>query len=124
MSVISYYTDKDGNHIEAGTGKLLSTREQREKQDVPEWKKFELRRIEELDGKIVSGPNALPQDIKKYGPYRHNKVIVREVPPPVEPESAKIMVTPDCVKYVRRNAKRYASRSTGKFWRELESIIE
>ena len=65
--VISYYEDKDGNHIESGTGRLLSTREQRLNQDVPQWRKFEIGRLEDVDGQIVPGPNALDVDIEKYG---------------------------------------------------------
>ena len=67
MSVISYYTDKDGNHIESGTGRVLSTPESRAKEDIPQWKKFEVGRLEEVDGHIVPGPNALEKDIKQYG---------------------------------------------------------
>ena len=71
MSVISYYEATNGDHIEAGTGRVLSTREGREKQDIPMWKRFEIGRLEELDGETVSGPNATPRDIAIYGPYRH-----------------------------------------------------
>ena len=71
MSVISYYEASNGDHIEAGTGKVLSTREGRAKQDIPMWRRFESGRLEELDGETVSGPNATPRDIAIYGPYRH-----------------------------------------------------
>ena len=66
-NVTSYYTDKEGRHIEAGTGKVLSTRESRAKQDIPQWKKFEIGRLEDVDGHILPGPNALPKDIEQYG---------------------------------------------------------
>ena len=64
--VISYREDADGNHWDR-YGNLLSTRAQREAAGPPQWKRFELGRIEEVDGHIVPGPNALPEDIQKYG---------------------------------------------------------
>ena len=64
--VISYRTAANGDHI-ASDGTVISTRESRAKQDVPQWKKFELGRIEDVDGVIVPGPNALPKDEEQYG---------------------------------------------------------
>ena len=67
MSVTSYWTDKNGRHIESGTGKVLSTRESRAKEDIPQWKKFEIERLEDVDGVIIPGRNALQKDIDQYG---------------------------------------------------------
>ena len=65
--VTSYYEAENGDHIESGTGRLLSTRESRAKEDIPEWRKFEIGRLEDVDGHIVPGPNALERDIAQYG---------------------------------------------------------
>ena len=65
--VTSYYVNKNEDHIESGTGRLLSTKESRAKQDIPQWKKFEIGRLEDVDGHIVPGPNALEKDFKQYG---------------------------------------------------------
>ena len=64
--VISYRTAANGDYI-ATDGRVISTAESRAKEDVPRWRKFELRRIEDVDGHIVPGPNALPKDIEQYG---------------------------------------------------------
>ena len=64
--VTSYYVNENEDHIESGTGRLLSTKESRAKQDIPEWKKFEIGRLEDVDGHIVPGPNALQKDIDQY----------------------------------------------------------
>ena len=64
--VISYRTAANGDHI-ASDGTVISTAESRAKEDVPEWRKFELGRLEDVDGVIVPGPNALPKDEEKYG---------------------------------------------------------
>ena len=67
MSVTSYYVRKNGDHVEAGTGRLLSTRESRANEDIPLWKRFEIERLEDVDGHIVPGRNALEKDIEEYG---------------------------------------------------------
>ena len=64
--VISWREDKDGNHIDQN-GNIISTRESRAKEDVPQWKKFELGRLEIVDRVVVPGPNALEKDIAQYG---------------------------------------------------------
>ena len=64
--VISYREDKDGNHIDQN-GNIISTRASRAKEDVPQWKKFELGRLEIVDNVVVPGPNANEKDIKQYG---------------------------------------------------------
>ena len=64
--VISYRTAANGDHI-ASDGTVISTAESRAKEDVPDWRKFELGRLEEVDGVIVPGPNALPKDEARYG---------------------------------------------------------
>ena len=66
MSVTSYYVDKDERHIESGTGRVLSTKESRALEDIPEWKKFEIGRLEDVDGHTVPGPNAMQVDINQY----------------------------------------------------------
>ena len=65
-SVVSYKETANGDHVRSD-GTLLSTRESRAKEDVPQWKKFELGRLEDVDGFVVPGPNALPKDVKQYG---------------------------------------------------------
>ena len=64
--VLSYREDKDGNHIDQN-GNIVSTRESRAKEDVPQWRKFELGRLEILDNVVIPGPNANEKDIKQYG---------------------------------------------------------
>ena len=64
-SVVSYRETKSGDHIRSD-GTLLSTRESRAKEDIPQWKKFEIGRLEDVDGHIVPGPNALQKDIDQY----------------------------------------------------------
>ena len=64
--VISYRTAANGDHI-ATDGRVISTAESRAKEDVPQWRKFELGRLEDVDGHIVPGPNALPKDEEQYG---------------------------------------------------------
>ena len=64
--VISYKTMANGDHV-ATDGTVISTAESRAKEDVPDWRKFELGRLEDVDGIIVPGPNALPQDEERYG---------------------------------------------------------
>ena len=64
--VISYKEDRHGNHIDQN-GNIISTRESRAKEDVPQWKKFELGRLEIVDNVVIPGPNALEKDHKQYG---------------------------------------------------------
>ena len=64
--VISYKVRPNGDHV-ATDGTIVSTKESRAKADVPQWRKFELGRLEEVDGVIVPGPNALPKDTEQYG---------------------------------------------------------
>ena len=64
--VISYRTAANGDHI-ATDGTVISTAESRAKEDVPDWRKFELGRLEDVDGIIVPGPNALPKDEERFG---------------------------------------------------------
>ena len=64
--VISYRTAANGDHI-ATDGTVISTAESRAKEDIPQWKKFEVGRLEDVDGHIVPGPNALPKDVEQYG---------------------------------------------------------
>ena len=67
--VISYQEKANGDHV-ASDGTVISTRESRAKEDVPDWRKFELGRLEEVDNIILPGPNALPQDEAKFGGNR------------------------------------------------------
>ena len=66
---ITYRTAANGDYI-ANDGTVISTAESRAKGDVPDWRKFELGRLEEVDGIILPGPNALPQDEERYGGNR------------------------------------------------------
>ena len=69
--VLSYTENKETGDRFDTSGNLISTRESRAKEDVPQWRKFELRRLDDVDGHIVPGPNALQKDIDQYG---HNIV--------------------------------------------------
>ena len=64
--VISYKSMPNGDHV-ATDGTVISTRESRAKEDVPQWRKFELGRLEILDNVVIPGPGALPKDIEQYG---------------------------------------------------------
>ena len=64
--VVSYKTMPNGDHVDQN-GNVISTAESRAKEDVPDWRKFELGRLEDVDGVIIPGPNALPQDEERYG---------------------------------------------------------
>ena len=66
-SVLSYTENKETGDRFDTSGNLISTRESRAKEDVPDWRKHELGRLEDVDGHIVPGPNALPKDIEQYG---------------------------------------------------------
>ena len=67
--VISYRTAANGDHI-ATDGTVISTAESRAKQDIPQWQKFEIGRLEDVDGHIIPGPTALPKDEEQYGANR------------------------------------------------------
>ena len=62
----SYTERKNGDRYDT-SGNLISTKESRAKEDIPNWKKFEIGRLEDVDGHWVPGPNALPKDIEQYG---------------------------------------------------------
>ena len=64
--VATYRVAANGDHI-ANDGTVLSTAASRAKEDVPQWKKFELGRLEIVDNAVIPGPNALPKDIEQYG---------------------------------------------------------
>ena len=64
--VVSYKTMANGDHV-ATDGTVISTAESRAKQDVPQWRKFELGRLEILDNVVIPGPGALPKDEEQYG---------------------------------------------------------
>ena len=97
--VITYRVAANGDHI-ANDGTVISTAESRAKEDVPDWRKFELGRLEEVDGIILPGPNALPQDEERYGQNRlyskRHKVQQAEAPRPL-PNPDRIM--PDDPKF-------------------------
>ena len=65
-SVVTYSERANGDHVRSD-GTLLSTKAQRAAQDIPDWKKFEEGRLEEVDGHTIPGPNALPKDVDQYG---------------------------------------------------------
>ena len=67
--LITYRVAANGDHI-ANDGTVISTAESRAKEDVPDWRKFELRRLDDVDGIILPGPNALPQDEERFGGNR------------------------------------------------------
>ena len=91
--VITYRTAANGDHI-ANDGTIVSTAESRAKEDVPDWRKFELGRLEDVDGVILPGPNALPQDEERYGDNRRfskrfqsqAQERIRQQPPPQNPD--------------------------------------
>ena len=64
--LMSYTERKNGDRYDT-SGNLISTKESRAKEDIPDWKKFEIGRLEDVDGHWVPGPNALPKDIEQYG---------------------------------------------------------
>ena len=95
--VATYRVAANGDHI-ANDGTILSTAESRAKEDVPQWKKFELGRLEIVDNAVIPGPNALPKDIEQYGKNVALTKIHKTRPPDVvaklsgkEPEPVKIM---------------------------------
>ena len=64
--VISYRTASNGDYV-ATDGTVISTAESRAQEDVPQWRKFELGRLEIVDNVVIPGPNALAKDIEQYG---------------------------------------------------------
>ena len=64
--VVSYKTMPNGDHV-ATDGTVISTAESRAQEDVPQWRKFELGRLEIVDNVVIPGPGALPKDIEQYG---------------------------------------------------------
>ena len=83
--VVSYKTMANGDHV-ATDGTVISTAESRAKEDVPQWRKFELGRLEILDNVVIPGPAAEPRDISQYG--ANVKLTKRHK---VEKPAAKIM---------------------------------
>ena len=63
---VSYRTAANGDHI-ATDGTVISTAESRAQEDVPQWRKFELGRLEIVDNVVIPGPNALEKDQRQYG---------------------------------------------------------
>ena len=82
--VVSYRTAANGDHI-ATDGTVISTAESRAKEDVPQWRKFELGRLEIVDDVVIPGPNALPKDEEQYGENRKLTNIHKTRPGP-DPE--------------------------------------
>ena len=91
--LITYRVAANGDHI-ANDGRVISTAASRAKEDVADWKKFELGRLEDVDGIILPGPNALPQDEERYGGNRkfskrfqqQAQERIRQQPPPLNPD--------------------------------------
>ena len=67
--VVSYKTMPNGDHV-ATDGTVISTAASRAKEDIPQWKKFEIGRLEIVDNAVIPGPNALPEDEEEYGGNR------------------------------------------------------
>ena len=93
--VISYRTAANGDHI-ASDGTVISTAESRAKQDIPQWKKFEIGRLEDVDGHIIPGPNALPKDEEQYGKNREFTNIHKTRP---QPKAKPDRIMPDDQNY-------------------------
>ena len=64
--VVTYRVAKNGDHIRSD-GTLISTAEQRAKQDIPLWKRLEDGRLNDLNGYTIPGPNATDKDFEEYG---------------------------------------------------------
>ena len=93
--VITYRTAANGDHI-ANDGTVISTAESRAKEDVPDWKKFELGRLEDVDGIILPGPNALPQDEARFGQNRlHSKRFQNQAQESAPPQPNPDRILPD-----------------------------
>ena len=95
--VATYRTAANGDHI-ANDGTILSTAESRAKEDVPDWRKFELGRLEEVDGVIVPGPNALPADEARFGMNRKHTGLHKTRP---NHQAASMAADPKIVDTVR-----------------------
>ena len=67
--VVSYKEMANGDHV-ATDGTVISTRESRAREDMPQWQKFETGRLEIVDDVVIPGPNALPEDEARYGKNR------------------------------------------------------
>ena len=67
--VVSYRTAANGDHV-ATDGTVISTAESRAQEDVPQWRKFELGRLDIVDNVVIPGPSALPKDEEQYGENR------------------------------------------------------
>ena len=67
--VVSYRTAANGDHV-ATDGTVISTAESRAQEDVPQWRRFELGRLDIVDNVVIPGPNALPKDEEQYGENR------------------------------------------------------
>ena len=76
--------------------RVISTAESRAKEDVPDWKKFELGRLEDVDGIILPGPNALPQDEARFGQNRlHSKRFQNQAQESAPPQPNPDRILPD-----------------------------
>ena len=84
-NVVSYKVRPNGDHV-ATDGTIISTKENRAKEDVPQWKKFELGRLEIFDNVVIPGPNALPKDEEQYGKNRELTNIHKTRPKPAKQE--------------------------------------
>ena len=91
---ITYRTAANGDHI-ANDGTVISTAESRAKEDVPDWRKFEIGRLEEVDGIILPGPNALPQDEERYGGNRQFSKLHKVEQPQQNPRPNPDRIMPD-----------------------------
>ena len=74
--LMSYTERKNGDRYDT-SGNLISTKESRAKEDIPNFRKFEIGRLEDVDGHWVPGPNALQKDFEEYG---HNIVKTKRNP--------------------------------------------
>ena len=92
--VISYKTMANGDHVDQ-FGDVISTAESRAKEDIPQWKKLEIGRLEIFDNVVIPGPNALPKDEEQYGKNRKLTNIHKTRPqyadPNEDPKPTKIM---------------------------------
>ena len=85
--VVTYRTAANGDYI-ANDGTVISTAESRAKEDVPQWRKFELGRLEIVDNVVIPGPGALPKDEEQYG---KNVKLTGRHKAPLPPPPKKIM---------------------------------
>ena len=66
--LISWTERKNGDRYDR-YGNLISTAEQRAKEDIPQWEQFEVGRIEIVNNYVIPGPNALDKDWDKFGKH-------------------------------------------------------